>query len=96
MNPLEQTRECIVDGPLKCVEKRELTKRGVRFSQIKLKRANSTYSRKFTVPAIDAAAIEIGGYYKVAVLPDLPRSRLLLCRSSVLVIRFWCGRSGLA
>lgn len=58
-----------MDGQLKCTGKREFTKRGVRFAQIKLQRA-SGYAVRFIVPADQAAAVELGGYYKIAILAD--------------------------
>jgi hypothetical protein len=69
MSPQQPSKECLVDGHLKCVEKRELTKRGVQFSHIKLRRAGG-HTVKFTLPAEHAAGVEIGGFYKIAILPD--------------------------
>jgi hypothetical protein len=62
--------ECVIDGQLKCVAKREFVKRGARFAQISLQRSTGRYTVKYTVPATQAAGIEIGGWYKVAILPD--------------------------
>jgi hypothetical protein len=69
MPPQQASKECLIDGQLEFVEKREVTKRGVGFSRIKLRRSDG-YSVKFTVPTVQAAALEIGGYYKIAILPD--------------------------
>jgi hypothetical protein len=70
MPPSEVTLECLIAGPLKCVGKRQLTKRGVQFWQLKLQRGASSHTLKYTVPALQAAGIEIGRYYRVALLPD--------------------------
>ncbi|HXA66094.1 MAG TPA: hypothetical protein VNV82_13125 [Bryobacteraceae bacterium] len=69
MSPEQASKECLVDGQLECVEKREMTKRGVGLSRIKLRRSDG-YRVKLTVPTVQAAVIEIGGYYKIAILPD--------------------------
>lgn len=70
MNLQEAPQECLIDGQLKCVEKRESTRRGVRFSHLKLQRSSSSYTVKFNVSADQAAGIQIGSYYKIAILPD--------------------------
>lgn len=65
----EPPKECVINGQLECYEKRELTRRGVRFAHIKLRRTTG-HSVKFTVPVEQATGVEIGGYYKIAILPD--------------------------
>ena len=65
MNPQEAPIECVVRGQLKCIEKREVTKRGVRFVHLKLQRG-AGYTVKSIVSADQASRIEIGGYYKIA------------------------------
>ena len=69
MSAQKASEECVIDGQLKCVEKRDLTKRGVRFSRIKL-RSSGGSPINFTVAALQATLVEIGKYYKIAILPD--------------------------
>ena len=38
--------------------------------QLKLQRSTSTYAVRFIGPAVQADAVELGGWYKVAILPD--------------------------
>jgi hypothetical protein len=62
--------ECIIDSHLRCVGKREFTKRGARFAQLKLQRGTSSYTVRFIVPGAQADTVELGGWYKIAILPD--------------------------
>jgi hypothetical protein len=62
--------ECIIDSQLRCVGKREFAKRGARFVQLKLQRSTSTYTVRFIVPGDQADAVDLGGRYKIAILPD--------------------------
>lgn len=62
--------ECIIDSHLRCVGKREFTKRGARFAQLKLQRSTSSYTVRFIVPGDQADTVELGGWYKIAILPD--------------------------
>jgi hypothetical protein len=62
--------ECIIDSRLRCVGKREFTKRGARFAQLKFQRSTSTYTIRFIVPGVQADNVALGGWYKIAILPD--------------------------
>ena len=61
--------ECLIDSPgLECIEKRDSTTGGVLLSHLKLQ-CSLGYTVSLTVPAGEAANIELGGTYKILLLP---------------------------
>jgi hypothetical protein len=62
---------------------REFTKRGAKFVQLKLQRSTSAYTVRFIVPAAQANVVELGGWYKVAILLDGPPDSSATNRSGI-------------